>query len=76
MKLDNDLRDLEGLVEQGEMKGKVEDVEKLSGLAQDIRDTMMDYQVRTWAVFARTMSKRVQRLRCSRTSTTRTTKSS
>jgi len=47
-KLENVLRDLEPLVERGKVTGflnSVKDAETLTGLAEDIRDAMMDYQV-------------------------------
>ena len=48
-KLQDVRRDLTLLEEQGKVKGflkNVENADKLSGLVEDIRDTMMDYQVR------------------------------
>ena len=49
------------------------DADILSGLAEDICDAITDYQVGTRAVsvLTFTMSKLVQRLRCSKTSYTR-----
>jgi hypothetical protein len=44
------LQDLEPLAERGKITGflnNVKDAEVLTGLADDIRDAMMDYQVRT-----------------------------
>lgn len=49
-KLEKALRDLEPLVERGKITrflNNVKDMETLTGLAEDIRDAMMDYQVRT-----------------------------
>ena len=46
------LRDLEPLVERGKITrflNNVKDAEALTGLADDIRDAMMDYQVRAHA---------------------------
>ena len=43
-------QDLALLEEQGKAEGffnKVENADKLSGLAEDVRDAMVDYQVRT-----------------------------
>ena len=48
-KLENVLRELEPLAEQSKVAGffsNVKDADKLVGLAEDIRDAMMDYQVR------------------------------
>ena len=48
-KLENVLRELEPLAEQSKVVGffsNVKDADKLVGLAEDIRDAMMDYQVR------------------------------
>ena len=47
--MENVLRELEPLVEQGKAAGffnNVKNADELSGLAEDIRDAMMDYQVR------------------------------
>ena len=47
-KLENVLQDLIPLAEQGKITrflNSSEDVDKLSGLVEDIRDAMMDYQV-------------------------------
>ena len=49
-KLQDTRQDLALLGEQGKVKGffnNVKNAEKLSGLVEDIRDAMMDYQVRT-----------------------------
>ena len=49
------LRDLEPLAERSKIAGflnNVKDAETLTGVADDIRDAMMDYQVRTHLVFA------------------------
>ena len=49
-KLQDVRQDLALLEEQGKVKGffnKVENADKLSGLVEDIRDAMVDYQVRT-----------------------------
>ena len=78
-KLEKVLRDLELLAERGKITGflnNVKDAETLTGLADDIRDAMMDYQVCTCASSPWTMSKLVPRLRCSKTSIARTTNSS
>ena len=50
-KLDKVLQQLIPLAEQGMVKrflNGTEDVDKLSGLVEDIRDAMMDYQVCPW----------------------------
>jgi len=50
-KLDKVLQDLIPLVEQGKVMrflNNAEDVDKLGGLVEDIRDAMMDYQVCPW----------------------------
>ena len=47
-KLEDALRELQPLVEQGDVAGffnNVKNADKLSGLAEDIRDAMIDYQV-------------------------------
>jgi hypothetical protein len=54
-KLEKALQELEPLVERGKITGflnNVKDAEVLTGLADDIRDAMMDYQVRTREVSA------------------------
>ena len=51
-KLEKALRELEPLADRGKVTGflhNVKDADTLAGLAQDIRDAMMDYQVRTLA---------------------------
>ena len=54
-KLDNVLRELIPLEQRGKVTrflDSADDVNKLSDLAEDIRDAMMDYQVRsqnTWS---------------------------
>ena len=63
-------------MERGKIAGflnNAKDADILSGLAEDIRDAMMDYQVctRAMSVLTLTMSKLVQRLRCSKTSFTK-----
>jgi len=50
-KLDQVLQDLIPLAEQGEVTRSLHstvDIEKLSGLVEDIHDTIMDYQVSPW----------------------------
>lgn len=50
-KLEIVLQGLEPLVEQGKIVGfftNVSNADKLGDLAGDIRDAMMDYQVRPW----------------------------
>ena len=77
-RLEKALRDLEQLAERSKITGflnNVKDADTLTGLADDIRDAMMDYQVRIREPSARTMPKFVPRLRCSKTSITRTTDS-
>ena len=47
-KLDNIRQDLALLGEQGKTKGffnNIENADKLGGLVEDLRDTIMDYQV-------------------------------
>ena len=48
----------------------------MTGLADDIRDAMMDYQVRIHMVSTWAVPKFILRLRCNKTSTTRTINSS
>ena len=48
-KLDNVLQELEPLTQQGKAAGffnNVENADKLLGLVEDVRDAVMDYQVR------------------------------
>lgn len=48
-KLEDALQELGPLVEQGKVAGffnNMKNADKLGGLAEDIRDAMMDYQVR------------------------------
>jgi hypothetical protein len=48
-KLNNVLRELESLAEQGKVEGffnNVENADKLGGIVEDIREAVMDYQVR------------------------------
>ena len=48
-KIENVLQELEPLVEQGKAAGffnNVKNADQLGGLAGDIRDAIMDYQVR------------------------------
>ena len=50
-KLDGILHELEPLVDQGKVAGfflNVENSGKLAGLAEDVRDAMMEYQVGTY----------------------------
>ena len=50
-KLDKVLQDLIPLAEQGKVTrflNSADDVDRLSGLVEDIRDAMMDYQVCPW----------------------------
>ena len=52
-KLDKALRGLEPLAERGKIVGflnNVKDADVLTGLADDIRDAMMDYQVRPQSI--------------------------
>ena len=70
------LREVEPLAERGKITGflnNVKDGETLTGLADDIRDAMMDYQVRTHTHPAQSVSEIVQRLCYSETSITRVT---
>ena len=51
-KLDNILQDLTPLEQRGKVTqflNSTEDVNKLSGMVEDIRDAMMDYQVCPWS---------------------------
>ena len=71
-KLENIRQKLALLGEQGKTKGffnNVENAEKLGGLVEDLRDIMMDYQVRAPSnvSFSRLT---LCRLRCNRTCTT------
>ena len=48
-KLEDVLQELEPLVSQGKVEGffnNVKNADKLGGLVEDIRDAVMDYQVR------------------------------
>jgi len=51
--LESILRELKPLVDQGRTEGffsNVENADKLGGVVEDIRDVMMDYQVRLESV--------------------------
>ena len=77
-KLQKVLQDLEPLAERGKITSffnNVKDAEKLTGLTDDIRDAMMDYQVRPFTTPPRIVPKVVPRPRCSKPSITRTTSS-
>ena len=62
-KLEKVLQELKPLEERGKITGflnNAKDAEILTDLAEDIREAMMDYQVRTRAVRVLTMSKSSQ----------------
>ena len=66
-------------MEQGKVAGflkGVEDAEKLSGLVEDVRDAMMDYQVLTCVTSAYSVPNAVHRPHCSKISMTRVAGSS
>ena len=53
-KLQDGLKGLKTLEDQGKVAGflnNAKDAEALTGLAEDVRDAMMDYQVRTFPMF-------------------------
>jgi hypothetical protein len=63
------------LAERGKITvflNNVKDAETFTSLADDIRDAMVDYQVLAHTVFDRTVPELAPRLRCSKTSITRT----
>ena len=67
------VRDLAPLEEQGAVEGffnNTENAGKLGGLVEDIRDAMMDYQVRALTRWISMWSNICARLRCSKGSTT------
>ena len=73
------LRDLEPLAERSKITGflnDVEDAEILTGLTDDVRDAIMDYQVRAFTASVSIAPKVVPRLCCSKISITRTASSS
>jgi len=73
-KLDGVLHELKPLVDQGKIAGfflNVKNSEKLGGLAEDIRDAMMEYQVCTSLQFIFTTSKACTRPHYSKISTTK-----
>ena len=70
-KLEEILCELKPLVDQGKVAGfflNVENSEKLVGLAEDIRDAMMEYQVCSCIEFYCTTSEPCTRPHCSKTS--------
>ena len=73
-KLEEVLHELEPLVDQGKVAGfflNVKNSEKLGGLAEDVRDAMMEYQVCTSPHFIFTTSETCTRPHYRRISTTR-----
>ena len=73
-KLDGVLHELKPLVDQGKIAGfflNVKNSEKLGGLAEDIRDAMMEYQVCTSLQFISTTPEACTRHHCSKISTTK-----
>ena len=73
-KLEEILCELKPLVDQGKVAGfflNVKNSEKLGGLAEDIRDAMMEYQVCISLQFISTTSEACTRPHYSRISTTR-----
>ena len=71
-KLQDIRQDLALLEEQGKVKGffnNVENADKLSGLVEDIRDAMVDYQVCTSSHFGFLVFKTLSRRRCNKTCT-------
>ena len=71
-KLEGVLHELKPLVDRGMVAGfflNVEDSEKLGGLAEDIRNAIMEYQVCTSLQFIFTTSEACTRLHCSKIST-------
>ena len=71
-------RKLAPLKEQENVEGflnNVQNVDKLGGLVEDIRDAMMEYQVWSLYSFASTPNVHI-RLRCNKISTTRAVDSS
>ena len=76
--LENVRRGLARLEGQGKVEGffnNVGNADKLSGAVEDIRDAMMEYQVRIRGLSAIGMTDVRARLHCSKTSTTRTVNS-
>ena len=76
--LENVRQGLARLEGQGKIKGffnNVENADKLSGTVEDIRDAMMEYQVRIRNLSAIGISKIRTRLHYSKISTTRTVNS-
>ena len=73
------LRELEPLAEQGKVEGffnNVKNADKLSGLVEDIRDTVMEYQVSNQGERAFPIPDICFRLRYNKTPTIRTANSS
>jgi hypothetical protein len=77
--LEDILRELKPLTEQGMVEGffnNVKNADKLGDLVEDIRDAMMDYQVFTHELFVSGTSDVRTRLRYNKISTTRVVGSS
>lgn len=74
-RLEDILRELEPLAEQGKAVGfleSVEDADKLGGVIEDIRDAAMEYQVFMSNYLMLAISNTCIRRPCNKTSTTRT----
>jgi len=74
-KLEGVLHELRPLVDQGRVAGfflNVENSEKLVGLAEDVHDAMMEYQVCTYTQFTLTTSEACTRPHYNKISTART----
>ena len=72
--LEKIVQELEPLAEQGKVEGffnNVKNADKLGGLVEDIRDAVMEYQVRNQNKFTSPMPDIYFRLRCNKTSTIR-----
>ena len=70
-KLEVVLRELEPLANQGKVKGffnNFKNADKLGGLVEDIRDAVMDYQVRNQCGLTSPMPDIYLRPRCNKTS--------
>jgi hypothetical protein len=73
-KLEDIHQDLTRLAGQGMAVGfltNTENVQRINGLVEDIREVMIDYQVCFIELFISTMSDVCARLRCNKISTTR-----
>jgi len=78
-KLEGVRRDLTLLAEQGRVEGffnNIQNVDKLDGMVEDIRDAMMEYQVCVYRLCVSGTSEVCDRPRYNKTSTTRVVGSS